>query len=125
MTQEKLALLSSIKTLKQEMLRQFEAIEERVVALEDNRQQPVQIQPFTNEWMTAKELARHFKVSTGTIYAWEEKGIIPSGTAFGPRQTRWKLADVEACQGAIQADSTTGKRRGRPSRVHRKEEFYD
>ena len=129
MTQEKLALLSCIKTLKQEVIRQFESLEERVIALEDSQQTFTQIQPTNNEWLTAKELARHFKVSPGTIYDWAEKGTIPVGTPFGVRQTRWKLSDVEARLRPLQAEETlnlvtVAKRRGRPSKIRRKEEFY-
>lgn len=129
MTQEKLTMLSYIKTLKQEIIRQFESLEERVIALEDCKQAVIPIQSASNEWFTAKELARYFKVSPGTIYDWAEKGTIPVGTPFGVRQTRWKLSDVEARLRPLQTEEAlplvpVAKRRGRPSKVRRKEEFY-
>lgn len=54
------------------------------------------VQTHTEEWMTADELAKFFKVSKGTIYHWRDKKIIPQGVPFGPRQTRWKVSEVEA-----------------------------
>ena len=55
----------------------------------------VQRQNNSEEWMTADELAKFFKVSKGTIYHWRDEGIIPQGIPFGPRQTRWKVSEVE------------------------------
>ena len=52
-------------------------------------------QSDSGEWLTARELARHFKVSPSTIYHWQEQQIIPKSTYFGKRSTRWKLSEVE------------------------------
>ena len=121
MTQDKMTLLSCIKTLKQEVLQQLEAIEERVLEMED---QPVFTQPPDDKWFTARELGRHFGISPGTIYDWVKKGHIPQGICFGPRQTRWKLSDVEAFLRPEKTVRNSDRRRGRPSKVRRKEDFY-
>ena len=132
MTHDKSALLSYVKTLKQEILRQFESIEERIIALDDHQPQPVQVQAASDKWLDAEQLAEHFGVCKATIYQWGREGKIPSGVPFGPRQTRWKAAEVEAL--LIPKDDgkslnivtvkVSKKRRGRPSKVRRKEEFF-
>lgn len=57
--------------------------------------EPQQIQSNYGEWLTARELAKHFNVAPSSIYVWQTKKIIPAGTQFGARQTRWKLSEVE------------------------------
>lgn len=138
MTQEKLTLLSCIKTLKQQLISELENLEERVIALELSDNKPALIQPANSfgEWLTARELAKYFKVSSGTIYDWVKAGIIPKGTAFGIRQTRWKLSEVESCleqrqklcdeieeKFSVATLRPLVKRRGRPSKIRRREEI--
>ena len=127
MTQKGTDIICCIKAIKQEMLRQFDSLEERVIAMENYPSQPVLIQPENTGWLTARDLARHFKVSPSTVYTWAERKIIPAGIPFGKRQTRWKLSDVEICLKST-GDSpelpTGAKHRGRPSKIRRKEEFY-
>lgn len=47
------------------------------------------------KWVSVEELAKYFNVAKKTIYDWVEKGTIPEGVKLGPRQTRWKISDVE------------------------------
>ena len=89
---DKTALLTRIRTLQKEL----DGLVDVILNIEES--QPVLIQSvnYRDEWLTVKELAKYFKVSQGTIYEWVNRGILPCGTLFGERQTRWKLREVEA-----------------------------
>ena len=116
---DKNAILARIRTLQKEL----DGLVDAILEIEDTPAQAVQPAKSYGEWFTAKELARHYRVSAGTIYDWVAKGIIPSGTAFGQRQTRWRLSEVEANFRKRQEESRVASRRGRPSKIRRKEEF--
>ena len=89
---DKTALLTRIRTLQKEL----DGLVDVILNIEES--QPVLIQSvnYRDEWLTVKELAKYFKVSQGTIYEWVNRNILPCGTLFGERQTRWKLREVEA-----------------------------
>ena len=86
---------------------------------------PVQQNVYAGEWLTARELAKYFRVSPGTIYEWEANGSIPKGTQFSERSRRWKCSEVEAYLTGKQRASvpsidfitTAPRRRGRPRKV--------
>ena len=82
---------------------------------------PVQHKSFYGEWLTARELAKYFRVSPGTIYEWEANGSIPRGTQFGERSRRWKCSEVEAYltgkQQPLDLITEAPRRRGRPRKV--------
>ena len=68
MTQDKLAILSCIKCLKQEFLRQFETLEERILALGDNEQQHAQaVQPIDDGWLTVAQVCKELHISDSTF----------------------------------------------------------
>ena len=45
------------------------------------------------EWMTAKEVAEHLKVSLATVYRWTDEGILTKYQAG--RVTRYKSDEVD------------------------------
>lgn len=89
---DKTALLTRTRALRKEL----DELEDAIREIEEPH--PVQIQSVNHRdgYMTAKDLAKYFKVSTSTIYEWANRNKIPCGTLFGERQTRWKLSEVEA-----------------------------
>ena len=130
MTQDKLALLSCIKTLKQETLqtfRQLEAIEERILALEDHEQQPAQTKPRSDKWLTVAQICKELDISPSTFYGWLNADLLPEGFPFGPRSKRWKMSEIRAWREAKQNGEISvteiSKRRSRTSKIRRKEEF--
>ena len=127
MTQDKLALLSCIKTLKQETLRQLEAIEERILALEDHEPQPAQMKPRSDKWLTVAQVCKELDISPSTFYGWLKAGLLPEGFPFGPRSKRWKMSEIRAWREAKQNGEISvteiSKRRSRTSKIRRKEEF--
>ncbi len=117
---DKTALLTRIRTLQKEL----DGLVDVILNIEES--QPVLIQSvnYRDEWLTVKELAKYFKVSQGTIYEWVNRNILPCGTLFGERQTRWKLSEVEAKLNENKKSHDASKsRRGRQSKIHNKEEF--
>ena len=127
MTQDKLALLSCIKTLKQETLRQLEAIEERILELEDHEQQPAPMKPRSEKLLTVAQVCKELDISPSTFYVWLKDGLLPEGFQYGPRSRRWKMSEIRAWQEAKQNRAITvtemPKRRSRTSKIRRKEEF--
>lgn len=136
MTQDKLAILSHIKCLKQEIMqeimRRFETLEERVVALEDDEQQHAQaVQPIDDGWLTVAQVCKELHISDSTFYEWLNAGLLPEGVVFGPRSKRWKMSEIRAWREAKRDGNTVNiiinkpsKRRSRPSKIRKKEEFF-
>ena len=49
----------------------------------------------TEEFLTAKEVMAHLKISEPTFYRYLKEGIIPEGIKIGKKSRRWKLKDIE------------------------------
>lgn len=114
------ALLARTRALRKEL----DELEDVIREIEEP--QPVQVQSVNQRdgYMTAKDLAKYFKVSTSTIYEWVNRNILPCGTLFGERQTRWKLSEVEAKLNENKKSHDASKsRRSRQSKIHNKEDF--
>ena len=78
--------------------------------------------PASEDYMTARQICGHYKISPSTFYGWVREGIISQGIAFGPRSKRWKLSEVEAWVNPEQNQEV--KRRGRPLGARRKGDCY-
>lgn len=90
---------------------------------------PVQSDTASEEYMTARQICQHYKISTSTFYGWVRDGIISQGISFGPRSKRWKLSEIEAWLNPEQNQCSSvevrisPKRRGRPLHSRRKGAF--
>jgi excisionase family DNA binding protein len=56
-------------------------------------------------WMSPEEVAAHFGIPVGTLYAWRYKGVGPKGAKIG-RHVRYRRTDVDAWADA-QSDPRT------------------
>ena len=129
MTHNKTVLLTRINALRKEI----DELVDFVISLEDS--QPTQSIPRNgiepDKFLTVQQVCELLQISDSTFYEHLRSGLLPPGTSFGPRSKRWRMSDISAWQEKKQ-DSTTvniivnepPKRRGRPSKVRRKEEFY-
>ena len=126
---DKTALLASIRTFRQEVLSILDRFEEELVSLGDPQpEQTTTAQTDNDNWMTAKQVCDELNISDSTFYGWINAGLLPEGVAFGPRSKRWKMSDIRAWQKSKAHDAeerpkTITRRRGRVSRVRRKEDF--
>ncbi|MGY6534121.1 MAG: helix-turn-helix transcriptional regulator [Pararhodobacter sp.] len=50
--------------------------------------------PFTSPYLTVEQVAKHFNVSTATIWRLKRDGEFPAPVRIGKNCTRWRLADV-------------------------------
>lgn len=123
---DKSALLTRIRTLQREL----DSLVDIVLALEVS--EPEQDQPQQNmegeTWMTAKQICKHYKISSSTFYGWVRDGFVSPGISFGPRSKRWKLSELEAWEASRRTNNAeerqnTTNRRGRISRVKKFEVF--
>lgn len=129
MTNNKTALLTRLNSFRKEL----DALVDFVISLEEA--QPAQSVPTfqsePNEWLTPKQVCERLNISYTSFFEWVRQGKLPPGHEFSARSKRWRMSDISAWQEKKQ-DSTTvniivnepPKRRGRPSKVRRKEEFY-
>ena len=83
-------------------------------------------------WLEPKQVSKCLGMSKSTFYAQVKNGDLPPGRRFSPRKQRWRMSDIEAWQNGERNGSTVNiiinepqknKRRGRPSKIRRKEEF--
>ena len=127
---DKAALLASIRTFRQEVLKELDRLEDVVMSVADlvSEETPAAVQPDNDEWMTVKQVCEELNISDSTFYSWINAGLLPEGVAFGPRSKRWKMSDIRAWQKSKKHDieeqpKTITRRRGRVSRVRRIEDF--
>lgn len=50
--------------------------------------------PLESLYLTDKQVAERFAVSTDSIWCWKRQGNFPAPVRVGPNCTRWRLADV-------------------------------
>lgn len=127
------ALLEAIHTFRREILLEvtgmLDRFENELLAACEPHCEPVNVQnPANDDWLTVKEVCKALKISDSTFYSGIKDGTFPPGLAFSPRSKRWKLSDIQAWQKSKKHDAeeqpkTITRRRGRVSRVRRKEEF--
>ncbi len=127
---DKAALLASIRTFRQEVLKELDRLEDVVMSVADlvSEETPATVQAGNDDWLTVKQVCEELNISDSTFYAWINAGLLPEGVAFGPRSKRWKMSDIRAWQKSKKHDTeeqpkTTARRRGRVSRVRRIEDF--
>ena len=130
MTNNKTSLLTRINALRKEL----DELVDFVISLEEA--QPVQarpiIQPESDLWLTPKQVCKHLNIAYTTFFEWVRNGNLPPGREFSAKAKRWRMSDIRAWQEGKRNSpdvnviaNSSPKRRGRPSKVHRKEEFYD
>ena len=120
-------LLAHIRTLQKEI----DALMDKVIAMEDSKpEQPLQIQTENDGWLTVSQVCSELHISDSTFYEWLNQGLLPPGLEFGPRSKRWKMSEIRAWQEEKRNGATVNiilneapRRRGRPSKIRRKEEF--
>lgn len=127
---DKAALLASIRSFRQEVLKELDRLEDVVMSVADlvSEETPAAVQTDNDDWMTVKQVCEELNISDSTFYAWVNAGLLPEGVAFGPRSKRWKMSDIRAWQKsknhhAQEQPKTITRRRGRVSRVRRIEDF--
>ena len=126
---DKAALLASIRSFRQEVLKELDRLEDAVMSLADlaSEETPAMVQSDDDELMTVKQVCEKLNISDSTFYAWINAGLLPEGVAFGPRSKRWKMSDIRAWQKSESHHAEQPKaithRRGRVSRVRRIEDF--
>ena len=127
---DKAALLASIRTFRQEVLKELDRLEDVVMSVADlvSEETSATVQADNDDWMTVKQVCDELNISDSTFYAWINAGLLPEGVAFGPRSKRWKMSDIRAWQKSKKHDTkeqpkTITRRRGRVSRVRRIEDF--
>lgn len=127
---DKAALLASIRSFRQEVLKELDRLEDVVMSVADlvSEETPATVQTDKDDWMTAKQVCEELNISDSTFYAWINAGLLPEGVAFGPRSKRWKMSDIRAWQKSKKHDAeeqpkTITRRRGRVSRVKKIKEF--
>lgn len=101
--------------------REVDGLMDMIIAIEDSKpEQPVQIQPENDGWLTVRQVCEELHISDSTFYEWLNQGLLPPGLEFGPRSKRWKMSEIRAWQANRNTASEVlpaRKRRGRPSRV--------
>ena len=127
---DKAALLASIRTFRQEVLKELDRLEDVVMSVADlvSEETPAAVQAGNDDWITVKQVCEELNISDSTFYAWINAGLLPEGVVFGPRSKRWKMSDIRAWQKSKKHDTeeqpkTITRRRGRVSRVRRIEDF--
>ena len=120
---DKSSLLAHIRTLQ----REIDGLMDIVIAMEDTVPQPTHFQQENFDgWLTIRQVCEFLNISQTTFYEGVRKGIFPKGFAFGPKTIRWRISDIKAWQASKQdrrEATEPGKRRGRPSRIRKVQEF--
>lgn len=62
-----------------------------------------QVVPPENLFLTDKQVAERYVVSTDSIWRWKRQGNFPSPVRVGPNCTRWRMADLLEHEGQLQA----------------------
>lgn len=99
--------------------REIDGLMDMIIAIEDSKpEQPLQIQPENDNWLTVRQVCEELHISDSTFYEWLNQGLLPPGLEFGPRSKRWKMSEIRAWQAKRNTFSEVPrKKRGRPSRV--------
>ena len=128
MTHNKTALLARLNAFRKEL----DALVDFVISLEEAKPtQPVStFQPEPNDWLTPKQVCKRLNISYTTFFEWLRQGKLPPGHEFSARAKRWRMSDINTWLEEKRNGATVNiivneppKRRGRPSKVCRKEEF--
>ena len=89
--------------------------------------QPEQVQNAqSDDWMTAQEVCKCLKIGLSTLRRNIKAGVLPQGFEFSPRTKRWRMSDIVAYQRrrcVEESSRTPAKKRGRPSRIRKVQEF--
>ena len=56
-----------------------------------------------NLFLTVKQVAERYNVSTDTIWRWKREGKIPAAVSIGDNTTRWRLSDLIEHESTLQA----------------------
>jgi prophage regulatory protein len=62
-----------------------------------------QVVPLENLFLTDKQVAERYGVSTDSIWRWKRQGNFPAPVRVGPNCTRWRMADLLEHEGHLQA----------------------
>ncbi|MBQ7630753.1 MAG: hypothetical protein IJS81_11180 [Selenomonadaceae bacterium] len=118
---DKNAILARIRTLQKEL----DGLVDAILEIEDTPAQPqkIQIQAEPDTWLTAKQVCKNLNIAYTTFFEWLKAGKLPPGHEFSARSKRWRMSDIEKWRVANIAKNEISKRRGRPSKIRRKEEF--
>ena len=128
MTQDKSALLVCIRSFRQQVISELDRLEDALISLgETQGSQPERVQNAqSDDWMTAQEVCNCLKIGMSTLHRNIKAGVLPQGVEFSPRAIRWRMSDIEAYQRrrcAEEISKTPAKKRGRPSRLRKVQEF--
>ncbi|MDY6422042.1 MAG: helix-turn-helix domain-containing protein [Synergistales bacterium] len=136
MNNEMSAIFSRIRIAQQKFNEARRELDEAVdMFLNYREEQPVQTMPIlqseTDKFLTVQQVCDLLQISDSTFYEHLRSGLLPPGISVGPRSKRWRMSDIRAWQEKKQNGTTVNviipesvKRRGRPSKIRRKEEFY-
>lgn len=116
-------LLAHVMTLR----REIDGLMDMVIAMEDIQpEHSVKIEPENDGWLTVAQVCKELHISDSTFYEWLNQGLLPPGLEFGPRSKRWKMSEIRAWQKDRlnhHEAMRPSKRRGRPSRIRKVQEF--
>lgn len=124
----KTALLTSIRTFRQQVMSELDRLEDTLMSIEvPESDVKAQVVPASDDWLTVAQVCKELHISDSTFYEWLSQGLLPPGLEFGPRSKRWKMSEIRAWQEARlhqhNPPEAPRKRRGRPSRVMKIGEF--
>ena len=120
----KSSLLEHIRNLQREL----DSLMDIVIAMEDSEPQQAHLQQDARNdgWLTVRQVCEYLNISQTTFYEGVKSGVFPKGFAFGAKTIRWRMSDIEAYQRrrcAEEISKTPAKKRGRPSRLRKVQEF--
>ncbi|MBR1658120.1 MAG: helix-turn-helix domain-containing protein [Synergistaceae bacterium] len=130
MTHNKTVLLTRINSLRKGL----DELVDLVIAIEEP--QPEQttslLPPESDAWLTPRQVCKHLNIAYATFFEWVRTGKLPLGREFSSKSKRWRMSDIRLWQEERQNSilpvkivvSEVAKRRGRPPKVRRKEDFY-
>ena len=125
MTQDKSALLAHIRSFRQQVMSELDRLEDALISLGETQVQEVQ-RVQTDGWLNARQVCEYLNISQTTFYEGVKSGRFPAGVAFGAKTLRWRISDIAAWQKrecAEEISRTPAKKRGRPSRIRKIQEF--
>ena len=62
-----------------------------------------QVVSLENLFLTDKQVADRYAVSTDSIWRWKRQGKFPAPVRVGPNCTRWRMADLHEHERQLQA----------------------
>ena len=130
------AIFSRVRIAQQKFDEARRELDEAVdMFLNYREEQPVQATPILQSepdlWLTPKQVCRRLNISYSTFFEWVRQGKLPQGIEFSARAKRWRISDIVNWNDDEHNEkipvkvivSESVKRRGRPSKIHRREEF--